>query len=265
MTWEEAVAWLRRQPDMQDLVKACYYDDPLAEAAKRFRAEAEWQAHRAYLPSPGKALDVGAGRGIASYALARDGWEVTALEPDPSELIGTGAIRTLAAETGIHVDIVEAYAEDIPLEDNTFDAIVCRQALHHARDLKTLCKELTRVLKPGGTFIASREHVVDDRQAGLQAFLQGHPLHHLYGGENAYLLQDYKDALEDSGIALTAILNPWASEINTFPLSVADIKRTVAARYRFPFPGLIPECVISWLGGRLSAQGRLYTFVGVKK
>ena len=45
-----------------------------------------------------QALDLGAGRGISSYALAREGWQVTALEPDPSMLIGAGAIRSLVAK-----------------------------------------------------------------------------------------------------------------------------------------------------------------------
>ena len=35
----------------------------------------------------GRALDLGAGNGILSYALAREGWSVTAVEPDPSALV----------------------------------------------------------------------------------------------------------------------------------------------------------------------------------
>src|SRR5579862_2301134 len=97
LSWEDAVSWLRSQPDKAQLVLECYYDDPPLAAARRYYASGEWQAVRALLGTMrGRALDVGAGRGIASYALARDGFEVTALEPDPSELIGAGAIRALA-------------------------------------------------------------------------------------------------------------------------------------------------------------------------
>ena len=35
MTWEQAVLWLRQQPDSADLVRACFYDDPLSAAADR--------------------------------------------------------------------------------------------------------------------------------------------------------------------------------------------------------------------------------------
>ena len=34
-SWESAVAWLVAQPGQTDLVRACYYDPPLAMAARR--------------------------------------------------------------------------------------------------------------------------------------------------------------------------------------------------------------------------------------
>ena len=123
-TWEQAVQWLRRQPDQEALVRGCYYDDPLLAAAQRFADSEEWQAVKIFLPgSGGQALDLGAGRGISSYALARDGWQVTALEPDPSPLVGAAAIKTLAQETGLPIRVVEDYGEMLPFDDCTFDLV----------------------------------------------------------------------------------------------------------------------------------------------
>lgn len=262
MSWEEAVAWLRGQPDMQQLVRDCYYDDPLLEAAERFWSSIEWRAIREELAGKlGRALDLGSGRGIAAYALARDGWEVTALEPDPSHLVGAGAIGSLIAEAGLSVDIITDWGEKLPFDNASFDVVHCRQALHHAADLRQMLSEVGRVLRSGGCFIATREHVISKRE-DLGAFLKSHPLHHLYGGENAYTLAEYRDAITAAGIVLDKCLNPFASEINTFPRTRKEIKRIVASRFRFPFPSLIPDRLVVWYGQRNNTPGRPYTFVG---
>ena len=65
ITREEAVVWMRTQPDMQDIVRTCYFDDPLEESAKRFYLSREWIAVQSILADVrrGTALDIGAGRG----------------------------------------------------------------------------------------------------------------------------------------------------------------------------------------------------------
>src|SRR5436190_23871854 len=88
-SWEEAVAWLLTQPQHRDLAVGSYFDPPLSDAAVRYWRSPEWLALRDLSPKPpGDALDVGAGNGIATFALAKDGWRVTAIEPDPSESVG---------------------------------------------------------------------------------------------------------------------------------------------------------------------------------
>ena len=96
-SWEDAVAWLVEQPDKQDLVRDCYYDSSPEIAARRYSQSEEWSAIHSLLPAiAGKVLDLGAGRGIASYSLAKEGWSVVALEPDPSDLVGGGAINKIS-------------------------------------------------------------------------------------------------------------------------------------------------------------------------
>lgn len=266
VTWEEAVIWLKAQPEQQELVKACFYDDPLTTAAERYYSSTEWRAVQQLVEScrKGRALDVGAGRGISSYALARDGWCVTALEPDPSTIVGAGAVRSLAAENGLDITVVESWGERLPFADESFDLVYARQALHHARDLEMLCREIFRVLKPGGTLLATREHVISN-QGDLDAFLSCHPLHGLYGGEHAYLLDRYRTAITASGIKLLRTLPTYDSDINLYPGTVAGVKKKIEKELRVSIPGTVfRKLIIPVLNRVYSEPGRLYTFIGRK-
>lgn len=273
-TWEDAVRWLRDQPDKQDLVRAAYYDDPLELAVERYWSCDEWRAIKQYLPrSKGLALDVGAGRGIASYALAREGFEVVALEPDGSELVGAGAIRQMAEIDSLPVTVVEEFSERLPFPDQTFDLVFARAVLHHTENLEKACKEFYRVLKPGGKLIAVREHVIS-RKEDLPTFLDLHPLHNLYGGEHAYLVNQYTFAIESSGIKVTSILAPFDSPINFAPYSEESLRAAIADRAigRFSNVGFLIKkllnvnfiwVVVKWLLSKLDSRpGRLYSFIG---
>lgn len=264
-TWEEAVIWLKSQPDQADLVRACFFDDPLIDAARRYHGSSEWAAVRELVgPAKGRALDVGAGLGISSYALARDGWQVTALEPDPSAVVGAGAIRDLAADAHLPIEVVEQWGEALPFPDASFDLVYGRQVLHHARNLAGLCTEMGRVLKPGGTFLATREHVIF-KDADLAVFLADHPLHRIYGGENAYRLRQYKRAIEGAGIRLTRVLNPWASAVNLYPRSADDICRLIHGRLPFVPAGVIRPSLLPRMGWLLRSPGTAYSFLGVRE
>jgi SAM-dependent methyltransferase len=264
-TWEQAVLWLRQQPDQGALVRDCFYDDPLRESAERYYHSSEWHAVRQVLTrlEAGTALDLGAGRGISSYAMARDGWQVTALEPDTSSVVGSGAIRLLAYEAELNITVIEDFGEGLPCADRSFDLVYARQMLHHARDLRTLCREVYRVLKINGLFVATREHVISKKE-DLQIFLNTHPLHRLYGGEHAYLITEYIDAIKQSGIRLTKLLNPLESEINLFPDTRQTFKMKLAEKVKWPWPRLIPDASIKVLGSLIRTPGRLYTFIGRK-
>lgn len=270
-TWEAAVSWLLAQPEHSELCRACYYDRPPAAAAERYRKSEEWQALRSFMPKPpGSALDVGAGMGVASYALAREGWRTVALEPDASALVGAGAIRLLAAETGIAVDVVQERGESLPFADASFELVHARQVLHHARDLPRFCGELRRVLKPGGVLLATREHVISSA-AQLPAFLDGHALHKYYGGENAFTLSVYHRALAGAGLRLEHDLGPLQSVINYAPFTQDSLVDEIARRAgRVKGGAFVARALLApaWRGPMLSLlsrldrrPGRLHTFV----
>lgn len=275
LTWEEAVNWLRHQPDQQDLVKACYYDDPLEQAAVRYAESEEWNAVIRLLDrkAPSSVLDIGAGRGISSYAFARSGYSVTALEPDTSVLVGSGAIRDLFAKTGMQATIMGERGERLPFPDAAFDIVYGRAVLHHAADLKQFCAEAYRVLKPGGIFLMTREHVIS-RKENLQSFLDAHPLHKLYGGEHAYLLTEYIDAIRTSGLRILNTIGPYESAINYAPTTADDIHQMTINAFATVAGTRLARVLANidflkdWYCRRLSRNsdvpGRLYTFKAVK-
>jgi SAM-dependent methyltransferase len=262
MSWEESVLWLKSQPNQQDLVKACFYDDPLLESAERYYHSTEWKEVGQYLPKVGRVLDLGAGRGISAYAFARGNWQVSALEPNPSNIVGSGAIRALAEQANLNIEVTQTWGEKLPYDDAIFDVVHGRQVLHHAYDLKQLCSEAARVLKPGGIFIATREHVISKKD-DLSIFLNNHPLHNLYGGEHAYLLDEYKQAIRLSGIRLKKVLNPLNSNINLYPETKTSIKMKLRNKLHLSFIP-IPDFALSLANIFNRSPGRLYTFIGEK-
>jgi SAM-dependent methyltransferase len=275
-TWEDAVEWLRAQPTQQEFVRQCYYDDPVIVAAARFCASEEWAAICELLADalPGKVLELGAGRGIVSYAFACIGCEVTALEPDASKLVGQGAIAELSAHSPRPIEILAEWGERIPAADASYDIVFCRCVLHHARNLPQLCQEVFRVLKPGGVFLAEREHVIDKRE-DLQEFLDKHPLHHLYGGENAFLLAEYQQAITQAGLKLKRSIPPFHHLINFVPPMSNQRLDTMT---REALAKLLPQSLANSLGRyqwmrnlyarslswRCRVPGRFYSFLAYK-
>ncbi len=164
---------------------------------------------------------------------------------------------------GLNIEIVETWGEQLPFPDASFDLVYCRAVLHHARDLRQLCREASRVLRPGGVFIASREHVIS-KKTDLPIFLEGHPLHKLHGGENAYLLDEYLGAIREGGVEVIHVLNPKESDVNLFPSTRGELKRHISGKVGWPFPEVIPDLALKLYGAALQTPGRLYSFIGAK-
>jgi ubiquinone/menaquinone biosynthesis C-methylase UbiE len=228
LTYEKSVDWMRGQAEHTELVKLCYLDRDNLEAAKRFTASEEFQAVGKLLQltdraTPAKVLDLGCGNGIASYAFASLNCEVTAVDPDTSDDVGLmAADRLRASISNGSITTIQATAESLPFPDNTFDVIYERQALHHFSDLVQGLTECMRVLKPGGLFLATREHVVNDAKQ-LEQFLAGHILHQQHGGENAYPVAHYTNSLKQAGFTVVQQMAPMDNVINHFPISNADV------------------------------------------
>ena len=169
-------------------------------------------------------------RGISSYAFAKSDCSVTALEPDSSHLVGSTAIGALFAKTGLPVNIVEEAGENLPFPDETFDIVYGRAVFHHVNDLTQFYREAHRVLKTNGIFIMTREHVISCKE-DLKIFLDTHPLHFLYGGESAYLLEEYLEAICLSGLKVQNTIGSFENVINYAPTTVSEFQQMVVQPY----------------------------------
>ncbi len=276
--WESAVCSLRAGSSGDGLITSAYMDPDVVTAACRFAESEEWQETVRWLPLGGAAVDLAAGRGIASYALAKAGWEVTAVEPDSGDHVGRGAITELVRRCQLSIEIMNGTAEALPLASSSVDLVYMRAGLHHVTSLSAVCCEIFRVLKPSGRFMAVREHVVSS-EAQRKAFLDGHPLHHAYGGENAFRKGEYIKAIRDAGFCLRAVLGSHESCINYAPYTRMDHHAVVSAWVRRGIGWRLTQAIIDerrragriilrFLEGMASAldrrPGRLMSFVADK-
>ncbi|XWK85978.1 MAG: class I SAM-dependent methyltransferase [Phormidium sp.] len=278
-TYEESVRWLRSQPEYSETVLQSYLDEDNLAAAKRFAASEEFREVVKILrldksSKKLKILDIGCGNGISSYAFACLGHDVFAVDPDPSEDVGLGAVQKLASK--VHngsLKTFQAVSESLPFPDSTFNIIYARQSLHHFSDLGKGLAECSRVLKPKSFLLATREHVVSDEKE-LQTFLDNHILHKLHGGENAYPLEDYISKFKESGFKVLKYFAPFDTVINHFPVSNDDLKNWLFKSIERKLGRVAASILIKiyytemlyrhWLSSSWEAPGRVYSFLCVK-
>ena len=117
----------------------------------------------------GRTLDIGAGTG-ANLGLFPKDVDLVMAEPDPHML---KRLRAKLAESAVEVEVVEAGAERLPFEDDSFDTAVFTLVLCTVSDPQAALAEAARILKPGGQLLFV-EHVraEDDRSARWQDRLE---------------------------------------------------------------------------------------------
>ncbi len=93
------------------------------------------------LPPHAKVLDVGAGTGKYSRALADRGFSMTALEP--SEVMRT------QGQSDQRIQWIQSTAESIPLPDSSVDGVIAVLSVHHFRDRPAAFGEMARVAGDG--------------------------------------------------------------------------------------------------------------------
>ena len=122
---------------------------PLQNDPARLRRLIEFLAPR----SGERALDVACGPGIVTAALERAGLFACGVDLTREMLreAATRAGRFVQGDTG-----------RLPFRRAAFDAVVCRNALHHLADPAAALREMVGVLRPGGRVVIEDMRAPDD-------------------------------------------------------------------------------------------------------
>jgi O-antigen biosynthesis protein len=95
-------------------------------------------------------LDLASGEGYGSNLLARYAEKVVGIDIDPAA-IKHAATRYFQNNLTFQVGSITK----VPLEDVTFDMVVCFEAIEHIEDHESLLSEIRRLLKPDGVLVTS--------------------------------------------------------------------------------------------------------------
>lgn len=126
-----------------------------ADGSSRWaRPEPEVLDHAQRLPKGARILDLGAGIGRHALALAAQGFRVTALDAAPEAI---AVIARGAEAQGVMLDSRLGPMTSLPFAEGSFDHVLSWNVIYHGDEavVRRTLAEVARVLKPGGTFMAT--------------------------------------------------------------------------------------------------------------
>jgi ubiquinone/menaquinone biosynthesis C-methylase UbiE len=129
------------------------------------------------LPKDAGILDIGTGLGNMAIALALNGYRVLTGEPetDDSDYAGQDWLWNVFRAGVDHLITFRSFkAEDMPFEDNAFDAVFMLGSLHHIdKDNRVrVMKECIRTTKPDAVIC-----IFEPNQKGIELIREMHPSH----------------------------------------------------------------------------------------
>ncbi len=111
-------------------------------------------------PADTRVLDVASGPGYVAMGFAARCREVVALDLTEAPL---ALARRMSAERGLtNLRAMTGDAGRLPFADASFDAVVCRLALHHMEDPGRALREMARVCRAGGR-VAVEDLIASER------------------------------------------------------------------------------------------------------
>ena len=145
-----------------------------------------------------RVIDIGAGRTWTARFLAAMGRaeELVAIDVLTTRFLGLETADVFFQEDGIFFERVRADIHRMPLRDGWADVVFSCASLHHSSDLESLCREVWRVLRPGGHFLfisepSKKASIREDRPQNVET---EHGIN-----EHIYSLREYSEPLRRLG------------------------------------------------------------------
>lgn len=203
-----------------DAARRRYYDAPLPNLRRLLRRRYEWM--NPYLKGKERVVELGAGAGLSKEFLDHDGVMLTDCEPRP------------------WIDeVVDAL--DPPYPENSLDAVILTQTLHHVAHPPLFLRRISRCLRPGGVLLIQELHT----SLLLRLVMRG----------MRHEGWDYGvDVFNDEAVA-NAPSDPWSANIAIPELLFSDVKR-----FEREFPDLrvvrneLNECILWLLSGGVGSK-----------
>jgi ubiquinone/menaquinone biosynthesis C-methylase UbiE len=124
-----------------------------------------WVFDQINLPSHARILELGSGAGnlwLENLQRIPDGWEITLSDFSAGML--TQVQQNLQGRRQFHFRMIDANLMPLPLEGESFDAVIANHMLYYISEKDSLFSEIYRILKPGGRFYATtvgEQHLVE--------------------------------------------------------------------------------------------------------
>lgn len=143
-----------------------------------------------------KVLDLGCGRGGETIQAAKlIGSEGFAWGLDLTPRMISLAQENAQNEQVKNTEFLLASMDQIPLEDNSLDAVLSNCAINHVENKTAVYQEIFRVLKTGGRFVVS--DIMTEKPLPKEIKEDPEAIADCFGG--AITIKEYEEALNDAG------------------------------------------------------------------
>ncbi len=141
------------------------------------------------IPKQMKVLEVGCGTGRTACHLAKEGYEITAVDLS-AEMIQKAKLRADVEQVSVNFQVGDIH--NLPMESAKFDLLLAESVTNFGR-VDCVLQEYRRVLRPGG-MLCDREVVLTKDIPQQDAEV----LHDFFGVPKLLTVEDWKQAVEDA-------------------------------------------------------------------